>query len=131
MTRFLLLAAVLAAAGCSSQFSPPPMVPAAGKAYYKNKPLVGFGIQLNPTAPGEKKNIANGVTDETGAFKLTTFYPKIGQLQGAAVGRYKAFLVPYPGGTTRVPSEYLDPEKSPWTVEIGQDGNPNMELRIP
>jgi hypothetical protein len=104
------------------------MVPVRGKVLHRNKPVGGMGVQFNPTDPGQKDNIGNGVTDAQGTFTLTTYYPQLKQqLQGAAVGRYKVVLVPYPGGDP-VPRQYTDPEKTPWEVEVGPQGNEDVVL---
>jgi hypothetical protein len=124
-----LLAVLLAgSAGCRG-FTPPKLVPVRGKVLSGNKPLAGVGIQFNPVDAKQKDNVANGMTDDKGEFTLTTYYPKAGQLDGAAVGEYKVIIVPYPGGAS-VPEEYRDPDLTPWKVEIGEAGNQDLVLTV-
>src|SRR5262249_62388482 len=107
------LALVLGTSG-GCKFKPPKMVPVRGKVMYRGAPLKGMGLQFNPVDPRQKDNIGNGFTDEKGEFTITTYYPQAGQLQGAAVGKYKVVLKPYPGDARLSPdSPYFDSERTP------------------
>src|SRR5262245_8111339 len=123
------LAAVLAAAaGCG--FKPPKMVPVRGKVMRGGKAVEGMSLQFNPVDPKQKDNIGNAFTDANGEFKVTTYYPKAGQLDGAAVGKYKVVLRPYPGIAPQ-PPDYLDMDRTPWEVEVPpQGGVENLVLTI-
>jgi hypothetical protein len=123
----LLAVLLVGSAGCG--FTPPKLVPVRGKVLSGDKPLAHVGIQFNPVDVKQKDNVGNGMTDENGEFTLTTYYPKAGQLAGAAVGAYKVILVPYPGGVT-APEEYRDPDRTPWTVEVGEAGNQDLILTV-
>jgi hypothetical protein len=124
-----LLGVLLAgSAGCRG-FTPPKLVPVRGKVLYGDRPLADVGVQFNPVDAKQKDNVGNGVTDDKGEFTLTTYYPKAGQLPGAAAGTYKVILVPYPGGVS-VPEQYRDPERTPWQVEVGEAGRQDLVLTV-
>ena len=88
---FLIFAATLVAAlsGCSSN-PPPKTVPVQGKVVFKKgKPLANVTVQFIPVSE-TNSFIANGTTDQNGAFQLQTYFDSQRVKQdGAVPGKYK------------------------------------------
>lgn len=128
--RLLGCAAALAAAlaGCSS--GSPKTVPVRGTvAFLKGEPLTNVAVQFVP-ASGDDNSIANGTTDDKGAFQLQTYFgPKRVTLDGAAPGKYKVVLTPYPRGQ-RIPQRYGSLNQTPLTADVPEGGVTDLKLTV-
>ncbi|QDS96247.1 hypothetical protein FF011L_50550 [Roseimaritima multifibrata] len=134
----LILGVTLMCLGCSDPGLS--LVPASGTLVYKEKPLAGYEVILQP-ADGQERR-ARGLTDEQGRFQLGT----VGDADGAMVGKFTAFVVrpvQDPGGEpgrenfsamkpekSVLPAKYASPETSGLTVEIPAAGTTDLKIEI-
>lgn len=116
--------------GCGGSDSP---VPAGGVVTYQGTPIAKIAVVFNP-ADG-KGQIAEGITDANGSFKLQTNSPG----DGAMVGSYNVALkfvpdvVPempgFPGAKKEVspiPEKYGDSTKSGFTATVDASSSKNV-----
>src|SRR5262245_18076613 len=88
--HLVMLAAVLAAAGCGQGSGP---VPVRGVVKLDGQPVANAAVVFVAQAPGGRD--AYGSTDANGVFRLTTTSPDDGALRG----KYKVVIQPAgPGG---------------------------------
>lgn len=111
----------------------PELVPAGGVVTYKGTPIGKINVMLMPSAGG-KGMIAEGTSDETGKFNLSTKEPG----DGAMIGDYTvAFnyvpdevpIMPGMAGAKKVvspiPERYGDAAKSGHTATVVSDKSKN------
>lgn len=117
----------------------PKLVPAGGVVNYKGKPIGKINVMLLPTE-GAKGMIAEGTTDVSGKFQLSTKEPG----DGAMVGSYKVEfkyvpdevpIMPGMEGAKKVvspiPEKYGDASTSGITVTVDADKvNNNYKLDL-
>ena len=133
MSRTLLAAALLAAGflGCTKSDT----VPVTGVVKFDGQPADQAHVMFNPTTG----RMAEGVTDATGQFSLSTTKPNDGALPGdyiVTLGEWypadKPPKMPPPGQglPTRFPRKYTDPATSPLkvTVERGKKNDFQFEV---
>jgi hypothetical protein len=139
-----LLGCWFALIGCGSSGPPPrALVPATGFVKYKGKPVAGATVMF----AAEIGNPAMGMTDETGAFKLTTggqpgvviakckvTVTKPGE-QGAGLStdmkpsdmekmiQQKKSLAPPKGA---IPARYATPRETPLEADISEKADDNV-----
>jgi hypothetical protein len=81
-----VIAAVLAAPGCSKKTNRLPVYPVKGQVLVGEKPAKGVRVYLWPSSPGGRDAYCpQGETDEGGYFSLSTYDPG----DGAPAGDYK------------------------------------------
>ncbi|HEX4607748.1 MAG TPA: metallophosphoesterase [Urbifossiella sp.] len=113
-----------------------PTFPAAGKVTLDGRPLVGATVTLHKLNKDTEKyvNTSDGLTDKTGAFRLSTY----GAFDGAPVGEFVVTVVKtgrgYHDGETPeksvIPARYASPATSGLRVELKEGPNEfNLDLR--
>ncbi len=122
------MALAMTMSACSADL--PKTVPVQGKVVLKKgQPLANATIQFIPVTEAGSF-IANGTTDENGAFQLQTYVgPKRVKLDGAVPGKYKVVVTPYPHGK-RISPNYASPVDTPLTVEVLESGNTNLTFDV-
>lgn len=142
VSLFLSLAAVAIVSGCGGgdtqwKSNRPATVPAKGVVTYKDQPLAGAIVVIQP---GEKDGIgASGLTDAEGKFELKAFPPD----GGAVPGSYTATIVKMDASATGedangrpilqkslIPEKYGNPAQSGLKVDISKDGNSAIQLDL-
>ena len=109
-----------------------PVVPAAGKVFFKGKPAEGARVTLvSLTENDPKKPRPGGEVGPDGAFRLSTY----ASYDGAPPGTY-AVLIVYPSPAQQIDGEnagpdllqgrYADPKTTPLRAEI-KEGTNNLE----
>jgi hypothetical protein len=105
------------------------LVPVSGTVKMGNQPLKGGAVSFIPDA--SKGNNARvscvGRIDSQGRYTLTASAVKGSDSgKGAPLGWYKVTLITTLPGAPEitVDSRYLDPEKTPWTLEVVADPTP-------
>lgn len=113
----------------------PPLVPVSGQVLLNDEPLVGAEIFTRPE--NRKHRCALGVSDETGHFTLRTDVK--GKFEtGAYVGKHRVTVAkrdsskavgpaPLPLMT---PSQYADPEKTPFQIQVERTPVDQIVLRL-
>jgi hypothetical protein len=92
--------------GCSSHSNRPETAPVRGRVTYQGKPVTGASVEfLCPGAPRP----AEGTTDESGNYQLTTFEPN----DGAVIGTHVVTVVKY----SSVPEQSAEAVKKPMDRE--------------
>jgi hypothetical protein len=116
---------LLTVAGCGGL----KLVPVSGKVTLDNKPVHGGGVSFIPDA--SKGNTARvscvGRINAQGRYELTTTAVKGSDSgKGAPLGWYKVtLLTTLPGAPEiKVHSKYLDPDKTPLSIEVVADPAP-------
>jgi hypothetical protein len=108
--------------------------PAAGRLTLDGKPVGGATVALHKYDPEAKKwtNVCDGLTDENGQFKLTTY----SRFDGAPAGEYAITVRRtdrYFGGTgadkTPLPTKYDSPGTTTLTVQV-REGENVMKLDL-
>jgi hypothetical protein len=98
-------------------------VDVSGKATVEGKPLTQVGIFFAPDKDNAVKEIPRGWADENGAYHLQT-----GDKKGCPPGWYKVFVIVERKRGTISPNpvneKYLDPAKSPLSVEVVANPQP-------
>jgi hypothetical protein len=123
----LLAFVALAFSGCSA--SVPPTTPVTGKVVFKNgKPLPQATVQFVPAA-GTDGHGAQGTTDATGSFALTTNFGAHSIQDGAVVGKYKVVVIPYPHGA-KIDVKYASPVYTPLQVDVPEGGVSDLKLVV-
>ena len=130
--RALRLVGVLVGAmltiGCGSPPGDIPKVnlhPVMGIVTVDGRPAKGIHVVLHPVATGDQRAVTpNGITDETGVFKLTTY----SVADGAPQGSYQlSFSWPEPTSPgagdadefiEKLPPQYLSAESSGVSLEV-------------
>jgi hypothetical protein len=110
---------LLALAGCGGL----KLVPVSGKVTLNGKPLSGGGVSFSPDASrGNKARVSClGRINAQGHYELSTSGVKGSDSgKGAPLGWYKVTLVTTLPGSPEIslPGKYLDPDKTPLSVEV-------------
>jgi hypothetical protein len=99
------------------------MVEVSGKATVDGKPLTKAGVFFAPDKDNPIKEIPRGWSDENGVFHIQT-----GDRKGCPPGWYKVFVMVEQkrGGIAPSPvnAKYLDPAKSPLSIEVVANPKP-------
>lgn len=139
----LVIAMISAISGCGSQSDVSFMkdaVPATGRVTVDGKPLPGASIRFIPTIQSAGGREATAVTDDSGAYEMSTLAPRVSpdQTKGVIPGEYVVVLsrVAMPDGSPPppdiidendaiskglkqyVPAKYTEPETSPLRVTV-------------
>jgi hypothetical protein len=127
------LAAVLVGMSPGCQSNAPKTAPVQGRVVFRSgQPLANANIQFLPLEESGTGAIliANGASDQNGAFKLQTYLNETRTaLDGAVPGKYKVVVTAYPGGPM-VQAKYGSPSDTPLRVEIPVVGNPALTLGV-
>jgi hypothetical protein len=114
----LCLGGLFALAGCG-----PRLVEVSGKATVGGKPLTKAGVFFAPDKDNPSKEIARGWPDENGVYHVQT-----GGSKGCPTGWYKVFVIVETKRGSSAPSpvhaKYLDPAKSPLSIEVVANPKP-------
>lgn len=107
MLRLLVVLALALLAGCGP--SGPTMVPVTGTVTLDGAPVAGVGVMFAPATAGRP---AQGTTDATGKFQLTTEKSGDGVLEGeyevTVTGVRTVGAAVNPDGTSGDPSQYRE-----------------------
>lgn len=138
VVRGLFLAfAVIAAVGCGSSTTEPPVpvFPAGGTITFKGQPIPGAAITLHPTAPVADVPTPSADVTKDGAFSLSTFSKGDGAPEGSYKVTVRWYKLVQQGGAIQagpnvIPRKYANPETSDIEVRIaaGQNDIPTIKL---
>jgi hypothetical protein len=132
------LLALLLLAGCSSGHG---TANVAGSVLYKNQPVDGATVIFHPKSEGPTAKPAQGKTDHSGHFTLTTYFGPTDQPAGAVPGEYTVTVtkIDEPQGAydphkdpplkNHLPLKYSTPQQSPLTATI-KPGSNRPEFRL-
>lgn len=139
-----LLVGCLFAVGCSgSGYEGPALVKAKGQVLQQSNPLAGASLQFVPTG-GTAGPGSYAVTDADGNFEVRTGNNQV----GAPPGTYKVVISklvladgsPIPPDAPSiadldtkdlVPPDHRDPDTTPVTVTIPEDGTESLKINVP
>ncbi|MBI3408349.1 MAG: tetratricopeptide repeat protein [Planctomycetes bacterium] len=98
--------------------SAPTTYPVTGQVVFANgQPLPGGFLRLHPKDPPSRECHAR--LDRDGTFKVSSF----GKDDGAPPGRYIVTIDPPPKMDGAIPKQFLEPETSPWHIEVRSGTN--------
>lgn len=98
--------------------SAPSTYPVMGQVVLANgQPLPGGFLRLHPKDPPARECHAR--LDRDGTFKVSSF----GKDDGAPPGRYIVTIEPPPKMDGAIPKQFLEPETSPWHIEVKNGAN--------
>jgi hypothetical protein len=113
----------------------------SGTVLYKNTPVDGATVIFHPKGEGPTVKPAQGRTDSSGHFTLTTYFGPTEQPAGALPGDYTVTVtkIDEPQGAydphkdpplkNHLPDKYSTPQKSPLTATIKPSSNrPEFKL---
>lgn len=125
----LCLCAILSQVGCSEPASDrKPTIPVTGVVYVDGQPAEGLAVTLHEVTGRDTQNptISSGVTDASGAFKISTYEAG----DGAPAGEYNATfswgqmnLVSMQFEGDKLKGKYASPEKSKSRLKV-EEGKP-------
>jgi hypothetical protein len=125
VVNILFACGFLTLAGCGG----PKLVPVSGTVMLDGKPLSHCGVSFSAdTSKGNKGALSSvGRLDARGQYTLRTFGVKASEGgTGAPVGWYKVTLRVGPGDPDlKVNPNYLDPNKTPLSIEVVADPAPD------
>jgi hypothetical protein len=136
--RVLALIGVLFLFGCSTGHG---TATVSGTVLYKNQPVDGATVIFHPKGEGPTAKPAQGKTDSSGRFTLTTYFSPTDQPAGALPGDYSVTItkIDEPQGAydphkdpplkNHLPLKYSTPQQSPLTATIKPGSNkPEFKL---
>lgn len=134
----LLVVITVSLTACDDGGDQIPVFPVTGRVVHQGQPAEGALVSLHPLDSKLPAALQpSGKVQADGAFSLTTYETG----DGAPAGKYAATIFwPAPpqspieapdSGPDRLAGRYLDPQKSPWQVEISEGPNelPTFELK--
>ena len=138
MHRAIVFVSLIFLLGCSSSHG---TASVSGKVLYKDQPVEGATVILHPKAEGPTAKPAQGKSDSSGHFTVTTYFGPGEQPTGALPGDYAVTVtkIDEPQGTfdphkdpppkNHLPAKYSTPQQSPLTVTIKPGANrPELKL---
>lgn len=115
---------------CSADDGRVPVYPVHGAALHQGEPAEGALVIFNPvSSKGESAIFPSGTVQADGSFQLTSYETA----DGAPAGEY-AVTVRWPEppkspldtpdmGNDRLGNRFIDPQRSPWRVEVVEGEN--------
>ena len=138
MYRALLLISLTSLLGCSNSHG---TASVSGTVLYKNQPVADATVILHPKGEGPTAKPAQGKTNSSGRFTVTTYFAPGEQPAGALPGEYAVTVtkIDEPQGAfdphkdpppkNHLPTKYSTPQQSPLTVTIKPGANrPELKL---
>ena len=138
MYRAIFLVSLASLLGCSNAHG---TASVSGRVTYKGQPVDGATVIFHPKADTQAAKPAQGKTDSSGHFTVTTYFGPGEQPTGAIPGDYAVTItkIDEPQGTfdphkdpppkNHLPAKYSTPQQSPLTVTITPGSNrPELKL---
>lgn len=131
LAKCALIVTAVGTVGCGGS-DRPETIPATGVVTYQGQPVEGAQVMFTATAARP----ASAVTDAEGRFKLFTFVPGDGVVEGGhQVVITKTERVagedpqnPYPRMRNHLPEKYANPRTTPLSVTVSADGKTDFEF---
>ncbi len=125
LTSICALGAI-GACGCGSS-NRPTLVPVTGKALMQGQPLTAGAIIFHPDAGnGFQEDKPSSLLQMDGSFTIKTF--PFGD--GVPPGKYVVTLAPELASRIKRP-ELSDPKKSPWKIDVPDEGVRDKVFEVP
>jgi hypothetical protein len=139
---FVLLC--LAMFGCQQKSHLNGLVPCEGKVTFQGEACAGARISFSPTGNEGSQRAASGITDSSGAFKMTTLQPN----DGVFPGEYTVIITKYEFLKTenkplkdneespplkqenKLPAKYADAQKSGLTMIVPESGKKDVLFEL-